>query len=465
MSKYLTFILTFCVLWRGGFQDSAWIVFGAICAIYLVFKLRETPPRVYAVPFILLAVLYAVSAFFHGGKTENLVVTFKVFAAFLWFVICCQERMDVSDAVFISGIAAALWGIAGFALKSVGLNLLPGTYVGGRLYGSFQYANTYALYLAVCAFLCHLDKRRLVRRSAFVMDAAILLTLSVGGIGVYALGWILYTWKYKRKIFVWMTVCIPLVAIAGYAVVGFRPLFTFLERLLQINDAIVTAAHNPLGIGPGAWEFEVLSRQTAFYDAVVVHSGYAAVAVDAGLPALAAAVALLVFYYANGGGITKHNIAATMILTHALFDFSLSFLAVTMLLCPIMVYAIPPGSPVKRIWTARRLCAIPLVMLFLLPFSRGTEMSQAERYQLQSAEHLREGDILQAAEDALRSVEEAPYYLSAYEWAIGVVELLPQEDYIEYEHKINSIRADAQARKNPLAVFSEKLQYKMNERD
>jgi hypothetical protein len=219
------------------------------------------------------------------------------------------------------------------------------------------------------------------------METALFLTNSIGGIAVYAGGWALICMKDKsaRQTFITslpqilsaalaaaaifsvarfilpQAAILPVIVIflvqkplsrlpafkhlplitaigglaafsAVFAVAGMRPLATYIERLIHISDGIRTMLTNPLGIGAGMWALEFPARQSAYYNASVLHSGYATIAAEAGVIALVCCVGLI-FLVIKTQSFSKYTAALCMIFAHALFDFSLSFLAVSLLLC------------------------------------------------------------------------------------------------------------------------------------
>ena len=71
---------------------------------------------------------------------------------------------------------------------------------------------------------------------------------------------------------------------------------TLVERLIQMRDAAVVVAANPLlGIGPEAWRFLYPYVQSAQYVATSVHCGYLQIALDVGLAGAALFVAAIGF--------------------------------------------------------------------------------------------------------------------------------------------------------------------------
>jgi hypothetical protein len=410
-----------------------------------------------------LVVLYILSALFHGALRENLSGAAKPLVAFLWWLLLRQEKPDVRRALWISGTIAAAAGLISYALNLAGLPAYPGAVNNGRLYGTFQYANAYALFIAVCAFTGCNDlsvRHRYIKITSLVLThAALLLTLSVGGIAVYALAWFLLTFQRRRKALKYWLVGVPAAAFAGFLAVGIRPVSTFLDRILHISDALAIGARNILGIGPGRWKFEFLEFQTTFYYVNKVHSAYAEVAAEAGYIALALVV-IMVIYYIRKTKPGIYKIAALMILFHAAFDFSLSFFSVTLQLLALCTAGAEEGTAITPKPQLRLILAVPCLLLNLISFAPGTDINEMDRYRLLSERYLREGDIPGAVEAAFQSVEHAPYAVEAYTWVDTLTPLLDanaQEDCLD---RITELKVYANAHKNPLAELARKLRDK-----
>jgi len=309
----------------------------------------------------------------------------KLAVVIIWFLLVLSINPETESVAFYAGLTVAVIGLLNFG----GWLPLPGTTVNWRLYGIFQYANATGVFLAVCAFLTRLSNKR--KTWAVVMETALILTQSVGGLGVYVIGWIIYK-IINKKINInfhlcgfilsaimaagmialvrftplpWLAPLIPAayvaarkpvrkildrvskikfltvgtVALVGAAGLGllilrkFRPLATFAERIIQITDGFNAMLRHPLGIGPGAWAFSAREFQSADYNAVIPHCGYIDIGLSGGFVALICAVILIGYWlYRQGHAWNGYTVAAVMILIHAAQDISFSFLSIFMLL-------------------------------------------------------------------------------------------------------------------------------------
>jgi hypothetical protein len=433
------------------------------------------------------------------------------------------------------------------------------------LFGTFQYANAFALYLGVCAFITRASDKPTPLAS--LMEAALLLTQSVGGIAVFAAGrlaWGLAQRADRKPVapqlaeFLLSAICAALMlAVRKYlspylavlppaalflprgkaaglfiqarrlsriaviaavtlsltiivslaAIIGVRPLMTYIERLIQITDGARVIFTNPLGIGPGVWAFDAPALQSAFYDARILHSGYIAIGADAGIAAVILCFAIIAFWLRRRPP-AKHAIAAGMILCHAAFDISLSFASVTLLLCAIgaedMRAEKEARSPrrMRFIWIAPCLLCISLIIptalksraewtarggdyneavasLESLSFTNDTEAAllrmrfsaaagndaafdrafaelerpNSDAYRVAAQAFTQRGEYAKAAQMAELCARNSPYFQSGYELMEEAAKLLPPASRAEYLQTAAELKNEALMRIHPLAKY------------
>lgn len=429
--------------------------------IFTTKKIKKIPARPLMVMFGSFVGLCLVSALVHGAPKESIIGVLRPIGILLWIIMLGQKDYGIESALMVSGAVTAIVGLINFGLSKINVSMFDGSVVDGRIYGTFQYANAYAIYLAVCGFVgCHhlsgaLRKVKIV--TVVIIHLALFLTFSVGAIGVYALGWLMWLWRNNRRCFYWAAVTLPIVTVIVFAIAGLRPVSTYFDRLLQISDALLTASQNLFGIGPGRWQFEVYERQTSFYSATVIHSGYAEVAAEVGFPALVLVIALII-YYIRTAQYSDSKIAVMMILIHAVFDFSLSFFSITLALLALSAKDLINKEAIVRLPIRYRiLFALPLVLAGVSLFRQGAVQMPMDKYRLDSEAALRDNNIPVAAEMALLSIEHAPYQDNTYEWANALVPVLAEGERETYLLRLSTLKADADRRQNPLAPIAQKI--------
>jgi hypothetical protein len=450
-------LLTFTALWQGGYPDLLWLALGAIGALLLAIAGVTPPPKPLAALFAAMTIAYAVSSVANGMTDASWLVTVRWLTAFLWLTVFCSVGVQVEDVARVTGSVIAFVGLLAFC----GLLPLPGMVSEGRLYGTFQYANAYAIYLVPCAFV--LRASPVQSRFTGLMECALFLTQSVGGVGCYALGWLLALVSDKDSrdelrgqlpgavasalcagamivitrttpqaywycaVLPPIVLCaldgairrippfkylLPSVAVltavgaAGFvAAVGMRPFATYIERLVQIADGLRVIAAHPFGIGPGRWQFHAQEYQSAFYAATVLHSFPVSVGVSAGVPALALAICGAAYIFAKNTGEKKLRIALAMIMVHAVFDISLSFLSVALLACLLCARVLAPEPRAKqaKFRLARlapcALCAV-YALLIVPQATKLRALRAADGGRLHEAAALLSGDMFRRSPEA-----------------------------------------------------------------
>jgi len=368
MKYILTVFLIIFTLLQGGFTDAVWSLCGLILAVYLLFRVKKMPPMPVLIPLVFLGVLYMVSIVFHGVSFEGLAALMRVGVVVLLLFVFYNPEADLTEAVFITGMVVAGIGLAAL----LGLFHWEGAVTGNRLQSTFQYANAAGFFLGIAAFLTRLNPKR----AAFApfMEVALVLTQSVGALAVYVIGWIIYFMKNKNnsrglKIFKftvsrkWLFGLSGVVLFVGFFVVlfirGFRPVATYLERLIHIWDGLMVMLRFPLGIGPGAWQFELFAHQSAIYSASKIHSEFIAVGVNAGVLAVILVLFPLVYWWKNNTGDNK-AICVIMILLNAVMDIPFSFLPIIGVGLWLMAVTLPTAREMRA--SFQLLFLIPLVL-------------------------------------------------------------------------------------------------------
>lgn len=361
------------VVLQGGYYDevsaAASIVLAGCAAVALLKDAHaENLPSCMPVPVLLclglICVALLASAVFNGVTYTSLsaCAPWLVLVASLLLAGTCSdaERAGMLRGLGWVGVVAAACGVLMYA----GVLPVAGSVNAGRLQFLFQYANTAGVWFAALTLiaLCSSDQR--LRIAAVLPFIAAVLTLSGGTAVLFgcALAVLAGLALRRRGLSVGVSVLLPaafLVLIAVVLVAFFpgrvsQAVQTFLERGVQIADAAKLIAGSPLlGLGPGGWSQAYLGAQSAQYTASVVHCGYAQLALDAGLPALAALAVVLCYGMRAAvvrlrGGMRLGELAAgtlgawgvllasALLLLHAGIDIDMSFGAF-MVLCAMVL--------------------------------------------------------------------------------------------------------------------------------
>lgn len=201
-----------------------------------------------------------------------------------------------------------------------------------RLTFPFQYANASGIFFGVMFILSRYLDFEWAKKREYVFFLGLVLTQSVGAIGLTVLAELFLSKNKKRTIFLIALLLVGAAVLRGriYQSVG-----TFIERFLQMYDGVLCMGDNPLfGIGAGRWELVKNLYQTGFYDAREIHSGIVGIGVDSGFLGIILFGITLIFAFASIRFSKRPYLAGIlMIIFHSCLDFSLAFTA----LCFILV--------------------------------------------------------------------------------------------------------------------------------
>lgn len=355
---FAEWLLTASLLAAGGFHEYLACILSAAMLAWLAVRAlragRAAGPRrgasdgvplygnLTAAAVLAIALFYALSAFW-AVDSGTAVIGFLKFLPAPLYLLVLQQSPGAAEGIRTrlpyTAAALALLAAAGMSIPA-----LSGFFsVAGRLAGTFQYPNTFALFLLAAELL--LASR--VRRRAW--DWAVLAVLA-GGIlytgsrAVFVLAVVSNTallLRVKNRRVRWGVLAGLALAAAGagvYAAAGGGGLLrrlvslslsesTFVGRLLYARDALPLILRRPFGLGYLGYAWVQGGVQTGVYTVQYVHNDFLQLLLDVGwIPAILAAAAVLKALF---GG--KKPFAVRLILAvlaaHACFDFDLQFTA------------------------------------------------------------------------------------------------------------------------------------------
>lgn len=460
------------VLWQGGFNDITWCLLGLSCALAFLLSGSKLPHLAITLPLLGLVLLYLISAAVNGAYRECWLAAARPAALlFAALFLANTKELDIRKCIYIAGIAALV----------VGLMPLPGFWEGGRLQGTFQYADAAGILFAVCAFLAFTDKWRRAKWLAPVFLICLLLTRSVGAIGVFLLAWPIYLLALKKYKTFFLILGGAVLAVS--VVIIFRnPFFvvsSFVDRLIPITDGFYVMAHHPLGIGPGMWNVRFMELQRNYYYATRIHSFVAEIGAEVGLWGLLlllaspAALWICTKPKENRQPLNPVHIAVLMLLIHGVLDLTLAFSSLAFLLLLLIIPNLPPGSKLPGIaWRTVGIVGLAAFLtLGIWQFSTrnapdyynpgassGEIIDNYPRIQPKNGRThyayaialAEKGEIEQAAEYTLKAIRETPYVPDGYDMLEQLLPYLSQEQQDYYRMESETIRNQAQARRNPL---------------
>lgn len=392
----LTAVLLLPILIQGGYYPTVFLGTGAALAAALI-TVRGSWDQCEVMLWV-LASIYLAASLAQGYASDSLAQAALplVCALFLtnYQTLSSEDRTQVLEWSVAAGGVFAGAALLAFA----GVLPLSGAVVSRRLQFTFQYANAAGIWFACMALLAQDGEKRTACRWFLSQAAALLLTRSVGALGLYALaqgvrlilrrqegiwretvlrhalagvfaaalyfvkGWwavpliaLLYLagWRQER----WLAWAVRFhlqwaalaVGAAGIFAVfwGRNPAIgTLAERLAQMLDGLkIIAAHPLLGVGAGNWEILYPYVQSVQYVSSVVHSGIIQTGVDAGVPAMALCILFFILAWRSHRRSLSQSLAAGVLALHSLLDFTLQFFPIAALLLAVLFAGEPKTPP------------------------------------------------------------------------------------------------------------------------
>jgi hypothetical protein len=429
-NKVHVVLFALLVAWQGGYSDMAWCVFGLLLAVYLCLRMERLPPLPLVLAMLGIFASAVISTIYNESGADSLAGLARIIVILLAMCAFSNCKIDTDTVIYWLGLFVGVTSIAVFC----GILPIPGQMLNGRVQGLFQYANATGLFLAVVAFKARTSDRSALL--AIFAEVALVLTLSVGSIAVFLFAWAVCLFKaeaqtrtersqtrvtvvlevilsaltagamlaivrltgisflalvplalrlaLERKLQALVAklsrfaaifpsaVALVIAGVAGIFILrGFRPLATVIERIIQSSDGLRTLLANPLGLAPGTWELHHTEYQTASYSATKIHNSIVQIGVDYGAIALILLIGIVVWWFAKRTR-GANSIAVGMILLHSLFDFSLSFLSIVLLLALLMKDSLTEIKQVKFTKAWRFALAIPICLCLLIVLQSAT---------------------------------------------------------------------------------------------
>ena len=331
--------------WSGGFFDyvicaGTIVMTLALCGISFHRKKMVFPWSLDALAFVCVAFSYLLVSLWAVDSGMAVFGFFRFFPAVLFLIIVYQfedlrERMLM--ALPLIGVCMTLFTSVMACFRSFGSLVL----VNNRLSGTFQYPNTFAIFLLVCLILVFKN----ISEDKMNLVYAVILLYGIyrsGSVTTYALTacviGIFLAWNKKtRKIFLPVYLCLLVAAvvlvISGHAGINLKlKLSTFFGRLLYARDALPLIAKHPFGLGYYGYFFMESFVQTGVYTVLNVHNEFLQFLLDVGwAPAL-----FLYFVLARAIFSRKteepmeYRVALGTLVAHSMFDFDFQFLSILM---------------------------------------------------------------------------------------------------------------------------------------
>lgn len=334
----------------GGFHEYISSLLSAVMCFWLLMRFLQE--KQLCVHKNLLTVAVAVICLFYGltclwGVDSGMAfVGFLKFLPLILYLLCLQQNDGVGQALNVLPYFGALLAI----VSAVGMQF-PAVKslfsVAGRLSGSFQYPNTFAVFLLVCQLLLlkKTGKKLWDYIALVIVVAGFLYTGSRTAFVLAIAANIAMLWAMSRK-------NIRRILLGGCVLIGILTIVlilsknsilnryltisltesTFVGRLLYWADALQLLLKYPLGMGYMGYFYTQQSVQTGVYSVAYVHNDLLQLILDVGLIPTGLFVAAVVMWFCKKDVAISDKIIVGAICLHSLFDFDMQFVGMFFLL-------------------------------------------------------------------------------------------------------------------------------------
>jgi len=301
------------------------------------------------IKFILIliwAASYLVTMLYSADTELAFLGFLKFFSVPLFITLIMQYKYDVEErSQWFEAIGKIGAVMVIICILSIFIGKSDVFFYQNRLAGFFNYANSFAMFLLIGLISTGFKKElRLIDYAVMgVLLVGIILTNSRSLMIITAFSYVLVLIfskvNKKTKLLnsaIMVVVAVSTILIAGAFGVSNRISTTsgnaseWVLRLLYYKDALRMISENIFGYGHMAWWYMQEGLQTGVYDAQYIHNGLLQVAVDAGvIPALLIVIVFIKAFFEKNRN-SRDKILMIIILGHALIDFDMEFLAITL---------------------------------------------------------------------------------------------------------------------------------------
>lgn len=347
-------ILLVSLLLIGGFHEYISCILSVAMSIWLLVRIVRSKQLRVRKDFLTSAVVavclgYGLSCFWAVDRGMAL-IGFLKFLPLLLYLLCIQQEEGAGRVLEI----LPLFGVILTVISAIGMQFPAAERlfaVAGRLAGTFQYPNTFAVFLLACELLL------LKKPGKKLWDYGILLILAAGilytgsrtafVVAILANGALLLSMTQKKLRIISLSalggVCLiclllaldPESVLRRYLTISLTE-STFVGRLLYWVDALPLLLKHPFGMGYMGYYYVQQSIQTGVYTVAYIHNDFLQLVLDIGLIPTGLFVAALAGWFFKKGVPSGNKIIAGAICLHSFFDFDMQFIGMFFLLLLIL---------------------------------------------------------------------------------------------------------------------------------
>lgn len=285
----------------------------------------------------LVVISYLFVSLWAVDKGMSTVGFFKFIPILLFFILIstCDNKEKYIGLLPMIGTLMTLYSFIMMQFNSL-CHLVS---VADRMSGTFQYPNTFALFLLICLILSFYSEEK-----DNIVNIVILLfgiyksgSLTVYILTVVTLISLIIIHKSSRKPI--MILSVAVLVVGGILILTGNinldislKSSTFLGRLLYYRDALPVIISHPAGLGYYGYYFVQPSIQTGVYSVLNVHNEVLQLMLDIGI------IPTLVFFYVIIRQLfikeqsNRNKLVIVMIVLHSLLDYDFQFVSILLIL-------------------------------------------------------------------------------------------------------------------------------------
>ena len=351
----LAVLLFIAVLASGGFYTFLNVPMSVFLLGYLLYIGKKQGLKLYG-NICLVAVSgifagYVFSWFWAVDRGMSLLGSVRFFPVILYTILLMQMEPESARTIY----RTIPWMGVTMTVLCLILRFVPAIsdyiVVKGRFAGSFQYANTYALFLLVGLTILLMEEKLSWQN----LMGEVILVFGILASGsrtsfLLMLGLMAFICIWRRNGYHFLATAGVIAAGLGLSALAAAygtaeadrylttasETGTLLVRLLYYKDAVPVILKHPGGLGYLGYYLLQSSFQTGVYSVRFVHNELLQLLLDVGwIPTMLFCIALFQSFFRKGTELWKRLILF-LVCAHAMMDFDLQFLSIWFILIPVM---------------------------------------------------------------------------------------------------------------------------------
>ena len=347
MNNLILVLLAFAsIFFAGGFFEY---VSGGICLVlvcffvcYLIGKNKiKLAIDINFLAIIVLVFSYLIVALWAVDSGVAVAGFFKFVPVLLFYVLLCNIE-DKEKYILWLPDAGVLMVLLSFIMMQFN-SMSHLVSVGGRMSGSFQYPNTFALFLLICVIVAVYsdEKDRLLQ--------VVILLFGIyksGSLTVYILTAaacvLLFIIKKDDRKLIGLGMVVAVLGVVIFIATGLLDLdmalksSTFTGRLLYYKDALPVIVSHPFGLGYYGYFFVQPGIQTGVYSVLNVHNELLQLMLDVGVVPAVFFYGVIIRQLVIKEQSARNKLVILFVTLHTMLDYDFQFLAILFMVIMFM---------------------------------------------------------------------------------------------------------------------------------